>query len=221
MKLPVKFLITFLFLAILFLPLAALSASAETVSSNCVILNVGSGNSTQALPPECQNTTTAGPIALKAVELARAQIGKPYVFGAPFGRPWASLDPAAGRTPSSFDCSGLTGWAWYWASGGKISMNGQTWWDWSDSAGNGSTRYIKHPPTEKPQPGDLLYWRAPGGNQDIVHHTAIYSGACKNSSGSDCFIEAECTVCGIHESHLNNRLGGSDPLLGFMRPVLQ
>lgn len=194
--------------------------SAETAIS-CWVTNFGNPPADFKIPEEC--SSGGGPMAQKAVELARAQIGKPYVWASPFGRPWASLDPSAGKTPSAFDCSGLTGWAWYWASGGKVNMNGQTWFDWSDSAGNGSTRYQKFTASQKDQvqPGDLLFWQAPGLTNGQVHHTAIYSGPCKKSSGNDCFIEAQCTQCGIVESHLSNRLGGNDPFAGFLRPVLQ
>lgn len=217
MKIATK---AFLFLLLFLFFFVPSPASAETVNSNCVIINTGAfSGPTPTLPPEC-GTAGGGPMAQKAVELARAQIGKPYVFGTPFGRPWASLDPSAGKTPSTFDCSGLTGWAWYWASGGKISMNGQTWWDWSDSAGNGTTKYQKFTAAQKSllQPGDLLYWGAPGLNKDQVHHTAIYSGPCKKSAGNDCFIEAKGSQWGIIESHL---LTKSEPMVGFLRPVLQ
>jgi cell wall-associated NlpC family hydrolase len=194
------------------------STSAQT--SGCAVTKVGDPVLNVTIPPECAIVTGGGPIAQKAVELARQQIGKPYVWAAP-SRNWASRPPS--NAPPSFDCSGLTGWAYYWASEGKISMNGQTWADWKDNAGNGSTTYQRFSPAQRSQlqPGDLLYWRSPGLNGDQIHHTAIYSGACKRSPGNDCFIEAKGTAWGIVESHLNSRLGGNDPFAGFLRPVLQ
>lgn len=193
---------------------ATASQSSSTAVSNCVVTKIGTPIGEPVLPPEC----AAGPIAQKAVELARAQIGKPYVWGAPPGRNWNRLEPNTPNEPPSYDCSGLTGWAWYWASNGKISMDGQTNEDWKDAKGRGNTRYQKFIVSDltklKPpfiQPGDLIYW----GTTSNTHHTAIFSGACKESSGNDCFIEAQKTGVPIKESHL--RAG----IVGFLRPVLQ
>ena len=194
---------------------ATASQSSSTAVSNCVVTKIGNPAGQPVLPPEC--ASAGGPEALKAVELARQQKGKWYLWGAPPGRNWANLDPSKGQTPPNFDCSGLTGWAWYWATNGKISMNGQTNADWLDSKGRGNTRYQKYIISDLTklksllQPGDLIYW----GTTSNVHHTAIFSGACKESSGADCFIEAARTGTQIRESHL--RAG----IVGFLRPVLQ
>jgi len=219
MKIVVKSLF-FVLIVIVFIFFVPGYSPTSAQKSGCAVTRIGDPILNVTIPPECVIVLGGGPIAQKAVELARQQIGKPYVWAAP-SRNWAANPPNS--PPGSFDCSGLTGWSYYWASEGKISMNGQTWADWKDSAGNGSTRYQKFSVSQRGQlqPGDLLYWRAPGLNSDQVHHTAIYSGACKRLSGNDCFIEAQCTACGIVESHLSSRLFGSDPLAGFMRPVLQ
>ncbi len=79
-----------------------------------------------------------------AIAAARAEIGKPYVYG------------AAG--PDSFDCSGLTMWAW---RAGGVSLPHSSKMQYS-----GST----HIPISAIQPGDLLFYYSD------LHHVALYSG---------------------------------------------
>jgi len=79
-----------------------------------------------------------------AVAAAQSVIGDPYVYG------------AAG--PNSFDCSGLTMWAW--AHGG-VSLPHS-----SQSQYAGST----HIPISAIQPGDLLFYYSD------IHHVAMYVG---------------------------------------------
>jgi len=81
-----------------------------------------------------------------AVQTAMAQLGKPYVWG------------AAG--PSSFDCSGLTMYAW--AAAG-VSLPHQSGEQYS---------YGTHVPAQLAslQPGDLLFYYSP------IHHVAMYIG---------------------------------------------
>lgn len=206
----------------------------------CVVTQIGNEAGNQpTLPPGCTSvvasgsgTTTgpitpAGPIALKAVQLAQAQIGKAYILGSP-NRNWAGEDPSKGKTPAHFDCSGLTGWSYYWASGGFVNMQGQTWADWSRQKDRNGTSYLKFPykkgtslqdVLKQLQPGDLLYFQYPGGNDKIVHHTAIFSGKCLKSSSTDCFIQAPHTGAYVEESHFTKGyITGSMPFLGSMRP---
>jgi peptidoglycan DL-endopeptidase CwlO len=79
-----------------------------------------------------------------AVAEAKRQLGKPYKFGA--------------VGPDSFDCSGLTQWAW--AKGG-VSMNHYT-----------GSQYDSFPqvPLDQLQPGDLVFFRADLG------HMGMYVG---------------------------------------------
>ena len=79
-----------------------------------------------------------------AVAAAQSVIGDPYVYG------------AAG--PNSFDCSGLTMWAW--AHGG-VSLPHS-----SQAQYAGST----HIPISAIQPGDLLFYYSD------IHHVAMYVG---------------------------------------------
>ena len=79
-----------------------------------------------------------------AVAAARSVIGDPYVYG------------AAG--PNSFDCSGLTMWAW--AHGGVSLPH-------SSQSQYSSTTHIS---VASLQPGDLLFYYSD------IHHVAMYSG---------------------------------------------
>jgi cell wall-associated NlpC family hydrolase len=76
-----------------------------------------------------------------ALATARAQLGKPYVYGA--------------DGPSSFDCSGLTMFAWH-AAGVDLPHNS---WAQQD--------VTKEVPVDKMEPGDLVFY--PG-------HVGIYIG---------------------------------------------
>ena len=93
---------------------------------------------TGALPP------AAGSQAGIAVQAALSQVGKPYQWG------------AAG--PDSYDCSGLTMWAWGQAG---VSL-----------PHNSAAQYASTPsvPRGEWQPGDLLFYGSP------IHHVALYIG---------------------------------------------
>jgi cell wall-associated NlpC family hydrolase len=89
--------------------------------------------------------------AAAVVAAARAQLGKPYVWGA--------------TGPGSFDCSGLTGWA-YAAAGVQLPRTSRSQW----GAG-------PHPGLAELQPGDLLFWGNNPADPRTIHHVAIYLGA--------------------------------------------
>ncbi|MDQ3569745.1 MAG: NlpC/P60 family protein [Actinomycetota bacterium] len=82
--------------------------------------------------------------AATAVAEARRQLGKPYRWG------------AAG--PGSFDCSGLTLWAW--RAGGRSLPH-------SSRAQFAATSRV---PLSQIQPGDLVFYGSP------IHHMGIYVG---------------------------------------------
>ncbi len=87
-----------------------------------------------------------------AINYARAQLGKPYVFG--------------GEGPSGWDCSGLTMKAYAYAGIyiGSHSVNDQ----WYTAAGRGQiVSYSQR------QPGDLIFWGSGPGN---FYHVGIYIG---------------------------------------------
>jgi cell wall-associated NlpC family hydrolase len=109
-----------------------------------------------------------------AVAAARAEIGKPYVYG------------AAG--PDSFDCSGLTMWAW--AHGGVSLPH-------SSQSQYASTTHVS---TSALQPGDLLFYYSD------IHHVAIYSGG-------GMMIEAPHTGASVREVPMR-----TSDLVGASRP---
>jgi cell wall-associated NlpC family hydrolase len=82
--------------------------------------------------------------AATAVEAARSKLGSAYVWG------------AAG--PSTFDCSGLTMWAWAQAG---VSLPHSSSMQYS--SGNKVS-------TSSLQPGDLVFYGSP------IHHVALYVG---------------------------------------------
>lgn len=82
--------------------------------------------------------------AAKAVETARAQLGKPYEWGA--------------SGPGSFDCSGLTMYAWN-AAGVKLPHSSRAQYS-----------SLPHVARSDLQPGDLVFFGSP------IHHVGIYEG---------------------------------------------
>lgn len=92
-------------------------------------------------------TSTPGPAAAKIIAYARAQLGKPYVFG--------------GAGPDSFDCSGLTTMA-YRAAGITIPRTADIQY-----------HYGKHIPPGTEQPGDLVFFTGSDGTTANPGHVGI------------------------------------------------
>lgn len=86
----------------------------------------------------------AGDAGATALDAARSQIGKPYVYGA--------------GGPDSYDCSGLTSWAYARAG---ISLSHYTGAQWNEG---------RHIGRGELQPGDLVFFGADLG------HVGVYSG---------------------------------------------
>lgn len=97
--------------------------------------------------------TTANPIAQKAVAFAKAQIGKPYKWGA--------------VGPASYDCSGLV-LAAYVAAGITTPRVA------ADQYGTGTSV-----PLDQAQAGDLLFYASDVAKPATIYHVAIYLGAGK------------------------------------------
>jgi cell wall-associated NlpC family hydrolase len=85
-----------------------------------------------------------------SIAAARAQIGKPYRWGA--------------TGPDTFDCSGLTGWAYAQAGVQLPRTSRQQWF-----AG-------LHPGLGYLAPGDLLFWASNPADPSTIHHVALYIG---------------------------------------------
>jgi cell wall-associated NlpC family hydrolase len=90
-------------------------------------------------------------IALLAIEAAQGQIGKPYMYG--------------GAGPDSWDCSGLTQWAF--AQAGVLIPR------------TAADQYAALPDKialGQIEPGDLLFWATDLSDPTTIHHVAIYVG---------------------------------------------
>lgn len=85
--------------------------------------------------------------AQRAIEEARRQLGKPYHYG--------------GSGPDSFDCSGLTSWAW--RAGGRSLPH-------SSRAQYAATSRIS---LNDIAPGDLTFY---GSSVGSIHHVGLYVG---------------------------------------------
>jgi len=97
------------------------------------------------------NTGGISRTALFAIEAAHSQIGKPYMYG------------AAG--PDSWDCSGLTQWAF--AQAGVVIPR------------TAADQYAAAPTKVglgELEPGDLLFWATNTADPTTIHHVAIYVG---------------------------------------------
>jgi peptidoglycan DL-endopeptidase CwlO len=97
-----------------------------------------------AAPVNIRPAPAPNPRAQTAVEAALSQVGKPYQWG------------AAG--PNSYDCSGLTMWAWGQAG---VSL-----------PHNSGAQYAATPRVDSSDlaPGDLVFFGSP------IHHVAMYIG---------------------------------------------
>ena len=116
--------------------------AAEAAARAALTLGV-SGPRPTVLPAE----GTAVGVALRAADSVR---GVPYVY--------------AGNGPDSFDCSGLTRWA-YARAGVLLPRTSREQW-----------LVGPHPALADLQPGDLLFWADDVNNPATIHHVAIYVG---------------------------------------------
>lgn len=165
------------------------NAGDTSITSNCVITQIGNAPPNPALPPGCANGAVSA-VVQKVIQLGQAHLKTgTYVWGAP-PRNWASENPATGNAPTSFDCSGFAGWAWYWGSGGTISMQGQTNTDWDNFGNNPHYERVVTNDETSFQPGDLIYFNF--GSPTPPDHVGIYIGhdTSKYSCGTDdCFMQ--------------------------------
>jgi cell wall-associated NlpC family hydrolase len=118
---------------------AAEQAAAAQARARQPVPTATGGGASGGGPPPAVNGSVADVIAE-----ARKQVGKPYVWGA--------------SGPDSFDCSGLTMWAW---RAGGVNLP-----HFSGAQYSATT----HIPLSQIQPGDLIFYESP--NQ----HVALYIG---------------------------------------------
>ena len=102
-----------------------------------------SGGTTTTVPPP-QDLPAPSDHASVAVSTAEAQLGKPYVY--------------AGSGPDTFDCSGLTMYAWA-AAGVSLSHNAEAQYN-----------SLPHVPIDALEPGDLVFYGSP------IHHVGMFVG---------------------------------------------
>ena len=96
------------------------------------------------------DTTPPNTTVARAIAAAKTRLGSPYVWGA--------------TGPNTFDCSGLTGWAYRQAGLNLPRTSRQQWF-----AGS-------HPDIGDLLPGDLLFWGPDRSNPQSIHHVAMYIG---------------------------------------------
>jgi cell wall-associated NlpC family hydrolase len=89
--------------------------------------------------------------ALTVIAAAETQLGKPYVFG--------------GSGPDSWDCSGLTQWAFSRAGVVLPRTAADQYAAIPDKIALGTL-----------EPGDLLFWATDTSDPTTIHHVAIYVG---------------------------------------------
>ncbi|WP_228535156.1 C40 family peptidase [Nocardia sp. BSTN01] len=125
------------------------------------------------------------------VAAAQRWIGTPYVWGG---------GDANGPTGGGFDCSGLTLYAIYQASGGRIRLPHYTQAQQDSPAG-------QVVPFDQRQPGDLIFLTSAGESDS--HHVAVYAG--RDADGTDLVIHAPQTGETVTTAPLS-RVAGSDHL---------
>ncbi len=99
-------------------------------------------------PTELPSADTTVGAALRAAD---SVLGVPYVYGA--------------SGPNTFDCSGLTSWAYAKAGLSLPRTSRQQWW------------VGPHPALDELQPGDLLFWANNINDPATIHHVAMYVGS--------------------------------------------
>jgi cell wall-associated NlpC family hydrolase len=102
-------------------------------------------------PAQAQAGTVTSGRAAVAVAYARAQLGKPYLWG--------------GTGPDAFDCSGLVMQAWS-AAGVTIPRTSEAQW-----------AQLPHIPASQVRPGDLVFFPGSDGTWSAPGHVAIVLSA--------------------------------------------
>jgi cell wall-associated NlpC family hydrolase len=133
---------------------AARAAAARLAAAQRAVLAAQAlaASQTGATTSVTLGTGSAAPntIAAAAIAAARTRLGAPYVWGA--------------TGPSTFDCSGLTSWA-YRQAGAVLPRTSRAQWNVG-----------RHVELGELQPGDLLFWANDLSNPATIHHVALYIG---------------------------------------------
>lgn len=160
---------------------AMVVALAFTVSSVAAVLGSIVPTEAASVAPEVAGASiTSGPGAPTpgVIELARAQIGRPYV--------WGGASPA-----TSFDCSGLVQWA-YGQLGLKLPRTAQQQFN--------ATARVSRSDLE---PGDLLFFANTYPSFEPITHVGIYIGDGRmiNAPTVGAYIREEAAFSGFWGAH--------------------
>jgi peptidoglycan DL-endopeptidase CwlO len=140
--------------------------------------------SPSAAPPPPPPPPAAAPATRRsaqvAVDTALAQVGKPYQWG--------------GSGPNSFDCSGLTSFAWR-AAGVEITRTSRSQWAATKRVSRGDL-----------QPGDLVFYSRSG--PESIGHVAMYIGGGRVVEASRAGVPVRVSSTGLSRSDI----------LGYGRP---
>ncbi len=111
------------------------------------------GGPAQTRPPDVRLPDAPAPTAAadRAIAAARTRLGLPYVWGA--------------TGPDSFDCSGLTGWA-YRQAGIAIPRTSRQ-----------QFAALPRVALDQLQPGDLVFYATDTSDPGTIHHVGLYVGA--------------------------------------------
>jgi len=153
---------------------AAISVSDGGTSPGCVQTPPGPGSPGGGGP--------ASPFGRSVIEAASRWINTPYAWGGGdqngptrgISDGGGAADAAGDSSKTGFDCSGLTLYAVYQASGGRILLP-----HFTGSQGNPGQLYDgrgHEVPLEQKQPGDLIFF----GSGGSTHHVGIYYGTDEN-----------------------------------------
>jgi cell wall-associated NlpC family hydrolase len=132
---------------------AQISAQEKTINDQITQYNkmrldaYGTTVSTGALRPAACPANYDGSIGSKAAQIACGKIGSSYVFGT--------------EGPRTFDCSGLTKWAWGQATNGRVNLYHYTGAQYS------ATQRVSRANLRS---GDLVFYFSD------IHHMAMYVG---------------------------------------------
>ncbi len=183
--------------------------------------------------PASSASTALNSMQTRLLAIARSQKGDKYGWGDCHN--WTNPGYKPSSTPkksdgcNTYDCSGFTGWVYYWATNGKFNMRGQTCRDYGNCYTiDGGFRtenpslYTKYSYKEldKIKFGDLVYF---GTNRDkkypTTSHVALYVGVYGSCGGKkDCIIDAS----GSGGWQVSERSLSSVPksIIGFLRPKI-
>jgi cell wall-associated NlpC family hydrolase len=132
---------------------AELAAQEKTINDQIAQYNkmrldaYGTTAGTGSLRPAACPASYDGSTGSKAAQIACGKIGSTYVFGA--------------EGPTTFDCSGITKWAWSQATGGRINL-----YHFTQSQFNSTQRVTR----AQLRPGDLIFYYSD------MHHMGMYVG---------------------------------------------